>query len=42
MVVTTCFLHNNSKPTATMPKTPAIGIIRKYIHVFPEVPFVGV
>jgi hypothetical protein len=41
MVVTPCFRHLKSKPAAKMIKTPTIGMIRKYIHVFPEVPLVG-
>jgi len=41
MVVTPCFRHLKSKPATKMIKTPTIGMIRKYIHVFPEVPLVG-
>ncbi|KAJ7000024.1 hypothetical protein NC653_010703 [Populus alba x Populus x berolinensis] len=41
MVVTPCFRQVNSKPPTTMIKTPSIGIIRTYIHVFLEVPLLG-
>ncbi|KAJ6935707.1 hypothetical protein NC652_010660 [Populus alba x Populus x berolinensis] len=41
MVVTPCFRQVNSKPPTTMIKTPSIGIIRAYIHVFLEVPLLG-
>ncbi|KAL9355340.1 hypothetical protein Peur_053310 [Populus x canadensis] len=41
MVVTPCSRQVNSKPPTTMIKTPSIGIIRTYIHVFLEVPLVG-